>query len=730
MKFTFEDEKEYLKHVKKSLESEKEICIKEMDEIPKRYTNVLQGDSFLVEALMSAQATKLRRLELAEDKPYFGRIDFLSDGSNNVAKIYVGKTTIRDKNNGIVTTDWRTPICSLYYDSNLGKVSYETPSGLIYGDLKLKRQIIIEDGKIADVLDTDLASNDELLRPYLSINADNKMKTIIASIQKEQNEIIRRPVSENIIVQGVAGSGKTSVALHRIAYLAFNLEKKINSSQFLVIGPNKYFLNYISSVLPELETEPVEQQTYAELICKLTKEKLTLDTQSTIFNQKKGQEEYKRIQAFKASLNYKKALDCFMKKYLSNDIVLEGFKIADEEIYSAIEIKNMIFSGTNSYPRFDKACNYFVENFKNNIDDIYNKLNQKYRKIYTSNLPKDDPIRKDAVSKSTELYFMLKKDGVKLLKNYFKKLQLSPLNIYKLFIINLEQYTNELSDIELLKLQKSTLQSLNKKKVTFEDLPSLLHINNLLYKSNYQYVHIVIDEAQDYGMFHFDVLKETFPKSTFSIYGDLAQSIYSYRGIKNWESVALEVFDNDCSILNLNKSYRTTIEITNNANKILEQLNLNTAKPVIRHGTKVSFEDMAKSSEYKIAKINEWKNKGYKTIAIICKDEKEATTIYEKILNSNIAVMYITDNQTEYKGQVIVTTSSLAKGLEFDAAIINDASSNVYSIDSKLDMHLLYVASTRALHELEILYDKQLCPVFSNADEKTHENKKKLKRYY
>ena len=161
-----------------------------------------------------------------------------------------------------------------------------------------------------------------------------------------------------------------------------------------------------------------------------------------------------------------------------------------------------------------------------------------------------------------------------------------------------------------------------------------------------------------------------------------------------------------------------------------EQLNLLPANPVIRHGTKVSFEDMAKSSEYKIAKINEWKNKGYKTIAIICKDEKEATTIYEKILNSNIAVMYITDNQTEYKGQVIVTTSSLAKGLEFDAAIINDASSNVYSIDSKLDMHLLYVASTRALHELEILYDKQLCPVFSNADEKTHENKKKLKRYY
>ena len=201
MKNNFEEEKEYLEYVKESLQKEKEYCVKEMQEIPKRYTNVLQGDSFLVEELMSLQATKHRKLKLAESKPYFGRIDFLSDGSNSVAKIYIGKTTIHGKNNEIVTTDWRTPICSLYYDSDLGNVSYEAPSGLVHGNLKLKRQIIIEDGKLVDVLDTSLVSNDELLQPYLSVNADNKMKTIIASIQKEQNRIIRRPISENIIVQ-------------------------------------------------------------------------------------------------------------------------------------------------------------------------------------------------------------------------------------------------------------------------------------------------------------------------------------------------------------------------------------------------------------------------------------------------------------------------------------------------------------------------------------------------
>lgn len=726
MENIFNEEKEYLEYVKESLESEKEYCRKEMREIPKRYTNVLQGDAFLVEGLMSTQATKLRKLELSEKKPYFGRIDFLSDGSNNVAKIYIGKTTIHGKNNEIVTTDWRTPICSLYYDSDLGRVSYEAPSGLVHGDLKLKRQIVIEDGKLVDVLDTSLVSNDELLQPYLSVNADNKMKTIIASIQKEQNEIIRRPISENIIVQGVAGSGKTSVALHRIAYLVFNLEKKINSSQFLVIGPNQYFLNYISSILPELETEPVEQQTYMNLINELTNEKLTLDIQNTLFNQTKEKEEYKKIQAFKTSLEYKKTLDYFMQDYLSKGIVLEGFKIDGEEIYSTDEIKNILFSGINPFPNFDSACRYFVGNFRNHTDEIYSKLNQKYKEIYTSNLPKDDPVRKEAVAKSTALNNLVKNDGVKLLRNYFKKLQLGPLNTYKLFIANLGLYSSKLTDIELLKLQKSTLQTLKKRKVTFEDLPSLLHINNLLCGCNQKYNHIVIDEAQDYGLFHFDALKETFPNSTFSIFGDLAQSIYSYRGIKDWESVAFEIFGNNCSILNLNKSYRTTIEITNNANKVLRQMELTEAEPVIRHGGEISFEDFAKSDDYKIAKINEWLNKGYQTIAVICKTDKEAENTYNSLSKYGIGITHIKANDVDYNGGVFVLTSELSKGLEFDAVIINDASNKVYDENNMDDMHLLYVAETRALHELDVLYDKTLCPVFSN--EKTMDKPKVLVR--
>lgn len=718
------EEKEYLEYTKNCLEKEIEYYKKEMKEIPKRYTNVLQGDAFLVQDLLTTIGTKLRRLEFSEKKPYFGRIDFLPDNSNNDTKIYIGKTTIQDSSNTIVTTDWRSPICSLYYDSNIGRTKYNSPSGEINGQLKLKRQILIDDGKIIDVMDTNIVSNDELLQPYLSVNADNKMKTIIASIQNEQNSIIRKPLNKNIIVQGVAGSGKTSVALHRIAYLVYNYEKETKSNNFLVIGPNKYFLNYISGILPELETDPVNQETYIDIVNDLSKEKLTLDTKNTLYNQKHNIEEYKKIQKLKSSMEYKKTLDIFLKEYWSKGIVQDAFQIDGEIIYDIEEIKSVLFAGQKKIPNYEKACKYFINDFKNNIDNIYFYLNQKYKNIYTNIKDKDDPIRKEAVIKSAELDKLIRNDGTKLIKEFFKKLDLGILNIYKLFILNINDYITGLNENEIKKLQEDTLSSLKKKKVAFEDLPALLHINNIIKGVNVNASHIVIDEAQDYGLFHFDAIKEAFPNSYFSIYGDLAQSIYSYRSIHDWESVSSIIFNDNCEILNLNKSYRTTIEITTNANKVLSQLNLNNAEPVIRHGNEIVFNDAAKNIDYKIKKIYEWLEKGYKTIAIICKTENEAENLYNSLKNVGLDIKHIGLSDTDYKGGVFTITSAASKGLEFDAVMINDASSKVYDSNNENDMHLLYVALTRALHELDILYDRKLCDVL-NFNKKI-DNPKKL----
>ncbi len=718
-----EEEQKYFDYTITSLKKEQDYYHEQMKEIPKKYTNTLQGDAFLVENLMSITATRLRQLELAKKSPYFGRIDFLTNGNGNIAKIYIGKTNINGENNKQIVTDWRAPICSLYYDSDLGLASYDTPIGEIYGDLKLKRQIIIKDGKLIDVFDTNIVSTDELLYPYLKVNAGTKMKTIISSIQKEQNRIIRKPFSSNIIVQGVAGSGKTSVALHRVAYLIYNLKDKIKSNQFMILGPNNCFLEYISSILPELDTEPVNQKTFIELTNDLIGEKLTIINESDIFNSKDSVS-LKNIHAFKTSLEYKKALKKFIYNYIENFIVPNDFILDGETIFSAEIIKKILFSTSNSKPSFEKAYNYFVNYFKENIDNIYDTLNEKYRKIYIS-LPIGNPIRQEAIEKSTKLKNLVKNNGINILRDYFKKLKLKITDIYKLFIENIKDYSDYLTDSEIEKLQKNTILYLKKKKVSFSDLPALLYINYILYNKKFDYKHIIIDEAQDYGFFHFDILKNLFSDCTFSIYGDLAQSIHSYRSINDWESVISNIFDGNCEIIKLNKSYRTTTEITNNANKILYQMNMDIANPVIRHGCSVKFSENSKNNEYKINRINELIKKGYKTIAIICKTEKESLNVYNSLKKSNINVIHITGKQTKYNENVVVLTSELSKGLEFDAVIINNASNNIYSKESKIDMNLLYVASTRALHELEILYEKQICDVFNDINTIKHKTLKK-----
>lgn len=719
------EEQSYLNFTNINLQNEIEKSYQDLKEIPKKYTRTSQGDAFLVESLMSMVARKLRKLELSQGNPYFGRIDFEFDDTGEHTTVYIGKTNISGKDGEQVTTDWRTPICSLYYDGNIGATQYNAPEGVMSGKLKIKRQIIIKNGQITNITENDIAE-DELLRPYLSINADNRMKTIIASIQKEQNEIIRKPLSQNIVVQGVAGSGKTSVALHKIAYLVYSLNEEIKSNQFLLLGPNPYFLNYISSVLPELDTEPVEQMTYIDLVNYFLKDKLVLENQSESFCSKNDANTIERIQAYKASLNYKESIDYFMKKYLQSGIIQNGIEIDGEEIYSAELINSILKTDVGGQLNFDRACNYFVNNFKNNYEEIYRKLNEKYRKIYMS-APKDSQERNLALTKSLELEHFVKQKGTNHIKQYFKKIQLKPFNIYQIFISSLEDnlVTMDSNDIKILK--DGTLAALQKKKVSFEDLPALLHINYLLNGKVNQYKHVAIDEAQDYGMFHFFALREMFPNSTFSIYGDLAQSIYSYRSISDWESLATTVFDDNCEILRLNKSYRTTVEITNNANKILQHMKMQQADPVIRHGEEISFVNCATDEKYKIKKIIDWIDKGYKSIAIVCKNDKEAKRVFESLKDKNLEVAHITSKDQEYNCKISVLTCTLSKGLEFDAVMINDASENVYSEKSSSDMHLLYVACTRALHELQILYRDNLCKVFNDDEMKLDGNQKSLK---
>ena len=310
----FNVEKKYLENTKKiiDLEIEKSRTSEEkarQESHKLSFEDRLRGTHFNLNSQLYNIGEKIHRLEKSKESPYFGHIDFKSEDSKCEIPVYIGKYAIE---NGVdfIVYDWRSPICALYYDSELGPVSYETSSGKINGDLTLKRQITIKNGELINAVDSNLVSNDELLLPYLEDSTDNKMKTIIASNQKEQNKIIRMG-DYDIIVQGVAGSGKTSVALHRIAYLLYNMNDKKNNN-FLVIGPNDYFLNYVSSVLPDLEATMVEQKTLLTLMNEFICANLTLSPDGLSSN-KKTKEMQKNISSFKGSKQYKQLLHQFKK---------------------------------------------------------------------------------------------------------------------------------------------------------------------------------------------------------------------------------------------------------------------------------------------------------------------------------------------------------------------------------------------------------------------------------
>ena len=377
----FYEEREYLEQTKKVIETEIEKYRKSEtkmkdESVHLSFEDRLRGTHLNLNSQLLDLGERIYKLDKAKKCPYFGRFDFRDEDVVCSTPIYIGRINISNDYQCVVY-DWRSPICSLYYDSEIGPVSYQSPSGVRNGNLTLKRQIIIKNGELINAVDSNLVSNDELLIPYLSGSSDNRMKTIIASIQKEQNRIIRMG-NGDIIVQGVAGSGKTSVALHRIAYLLYNAKSQ-SSNNFLVIGPNDYFLNYVSSVLPDLDVASVEQKTLLALTNDFIGMELSLSPDVLSSNHRKALMQ-KNISAFKGSKEYKHLLDRFIAKcFEGTTMVSEDFKINGKTIFTIEEIRNDLISGGSF--NFEKTRMRFRMFFKENQESIYTELNREYRDI-------------------------------------------------------------------------------------------------------------------------------------------------------------------------------------------------------------------------------------------------------------------------------------------------------------------------------------------------------------
>lgn len=655
----------------------------------------------------------IKVLEKASSNPYFARIDFKAITDSDFKEIYIGRNGI-SKDGKVLITDWRAPISSLYYDSSTGKTSYKSPTGDVLGEVALKRQYDIENGKLIEYFDVDLVSSDNLLQKYLNANNDSRLKSIVATIQSEQNDIIRRPIDENVIIQGVAGSGKTTVALHKIAYLVYNYINSVKQSQYLVIGPNPVFIKYIKTVLPDLDVSGVSQLTFEQFAKDYIGEEIEINPSNKKISASIAGKS-NDIDKFKSSMLYKNMLENFFELYLkgivSKPLKLNDFVVLTEEEMAPIFARALEEQHATLQGRVDATIERLIDYVKNNIDSILTRYNEYENNLFkNASLEERESLRKKFIKERIEI----QKNCSATIRKYFAKAVLSPIKLYRLFISMLDDF-NIYGYKKINELKKTTMVNIKGNKYDFEDLAALLYLK-LRTEPNRQYSnikHTVIDEAQDLGIFNFYVLKKCLPTSTFSIFGDLAQSIYDYRGIDNWDEVNSLIFNNKANIVNFNKSYRTTASIMNVADAISESINLGKSDLVVRQGLPVSFDEAPTSNELveQIAnKIKEYKEKGYKTIAVISKTDLLSRYINDDLRELGIVIPNVTEKDDVSLDEFSVCTISnqLAKGLEFDAVILNNVNDKIYSCDSTLDMKLLYVAVTRALHELDVTYNGKL----------------------
>lgn len=655
----------------------------------------------------------IKVLEKASSNPYFARIDFKAITDSDFKEIYIGRNGI-SKDGKVLITDWRAPISSLYYDSSTGKTSYKSPTGVVEGEVALKRQYDIEDGKLIEYFDVDLVSSDNLLQKYLNANNDSRLKSIVATIQSEQNDIIRRPIDENVIIQGVAGSGKTTVALHKIAYLVYNYINSVKQSQYLVIGPNPVFIKYIKTVLPDLDVSGVSQLTFEQFAKDYIGEEIEINPSNKKISASIAGKS-NDIDKFKSSMLYKNMLENFFELYLkgivSKPLKLNDFVVLTEEEMTPIFARALEEQHATLQGRVDVTIERLIDYVKNNIDSILTRYNEYEDNLFkNASLEERESLRKKFIKERIEI----QKNCSATIRKYFAKAVLSPIKLYRLFISMLDDF-NIYGYEKITELKKTTMANIKGNKYDFEDLAALLYLK-LRTEPNRQYSnikHTVIDEAQDLGIFNFYVLKKCLPTSTFSIFGDLAQSIYDYRGIDNWNEVNSLIFNNKANIVNFNKSYRTTASIMNVADAISESINLGKSDLVVRQGLPVSFDEAPTSNELveQIAnKIKEYKEKGYKTIAVISKTDLLSRYINDDLRELGIVIPNVTekDDVSLEEFSVCTISNQLAKGLEFDAVILNNVNDKIYSCDSTLDMKLLYVAVTRALHELDVTYNGKL----------------------
>ena len=575
---TFLEEKEKLKEINNKVLEEEKLIEEELRKSDMNYTmeDIAKGEVLLT------RVKKLENIKKIKNVPYFARMDFKEE-NRDLEKLYIGKISISDnKTAEPIIVDWRAPISNLYYEGKIGSAEYECLGKKIKGDILLKRQYIIEKKQLKKYIDINVTGNDELLQNALEEKADDRLKNIVATIQDEQNKIIRAKINSPLIVQGVVGSGKTTIALHRIAYLIYNYEKEFKPEEFMIIAPTKFFLNYISNILPDLGVNNVKQCTFEDfaydVIGKKLKisdsnEKLVIIVNKEFDDINKGKIDIMIKEAkYKSSIKFKKIVDDYLLQIENNYIPKNDFYFKDYEIMSYNNI-NKLFKETykmyNYNDRIKEIEKNLISELKKKslliIDDIRKKRSKELQNLTGEN-------RIKVFDKYEKIIKLLEKDYKKIVKQYLNQISKKDcIQYYKEFIDGYLQNSDEV----MIYLKKNTSNNLQKNEISFEDLAPIMYIQYKIFgiKEKCKIKHVVVDEAQDYGEFQFDILKQILNSNSMTILGDIAQGVHYYRGIENWKKFIDVEFKNVKTVYTtLNKTYRTTKEIMEVANNVINKL--------------------------------------------------------------------------------------------------------------------------------------------------------------
>ncbi|MCR8641759.1 UvrD-helicase domain-containing protein [Paenibacillus sp. N1-5-1-14] len=677
----------------------------------------------------------LSRMSRLLQSPYFGRIDFKEDGEQTSTPVYLGiASLLHEDEHSFLVYDWRAPISSLYYTSGPGHTTYETPMGKIEGDITVKRQYGFRDGELDFMFDTNDTIGDEVLQQVLSRTSDTQMKSIVATIQKEQNAVIRNDHSRLLIVLGSAGSGKTSAALQRVAYLLYKHRDHLSADQVVLFSPNSMFNSYISSVLPELGEENMQQTTFQQYLNHRLADEFDVEDPFSqleyVLSVAPTPDYAARLQGiqYKSSTAFLHVITNYRNDLLKQGMLFKPVMFRGHEIVSNKEMITQFYSYDSSIRlpnRIDlmrtwlkKKIRKFattqieapwvedemdlldIEDFHASFNHLHHEKNRKEETFNDYDVEKEFLARKIVKKHFKPINEWVQQLGFVHTSAIYRQLFRNPALIARLADADLGEA--ELPEL-WSKICESTIRRLDEQELAYEDATPFLYLKELLqsFQVNTIVRHVLIDEAQDYSPFQFEFIKRLFPRAKMTVLGDLNQAIYVHDAALTQEHPMSALFGPEqTQWIRLQRSYRSTREIVEFTRGMVP--GGDAIIPFNRDGDKPLVTVLPDSQALHQAIVDQVKSlldNNYASVAIICKTAQESEAVYEK-LSHTLPVRLITKNSPTFEKGILVLPAYLAKGVEFDAVLIYDGSNEQYSKEH--ERKLFYTACTRAMHYLHI----------------------------